>query len=261
MRALVATVFVTFGILLGGWEPARAAEQVPPANAKCPVLTDEDVDRDVWVEHQGKKVYFCCQKCRMQFLANPAPYLKNLPQFAGAPDRGTGAPAVADHDAGTADDHSSDHAAGPAHPRWHVFLGNLHPVAVHFPIALILCAMLCEMIFVLTSRSVFSDTARVIIVLGAVTGIGAALLGWFAAEHVTYPADLLRVLWWHRAFGIATVVLGAAAALASEVSRRPVAAGGWRLAYRLLLLAAAILVGITGFLGGTLVYGPDHFAW
>jgi YHS domain-containing protein len=34
------------------------------------------------VEHDGKKVYFCCDKCPAAFTKDPAKFLSKLPQFA-----------------------------------------------------------------------------------------------------------------------------------------------------------------------------------
>ena len=36
------------------------------------------------VEHEGKKVYFCCPGCPEAFKADPAKYMAKLPQFAKA---------------------------------------------------------------------------------------------------------------------------------------------------------------------------------
>ena len=39
------------------------------------------INKDVFVEYKGKKVYFCCKGCPDQFLANPEKYIAQLPQF------------------------------------------------------------------------------------------------------------------------------------------------------------------------------------
>lgn len=48
---------------------------------KCP-LSGKDIKADVVVEHEGKKVYFCCPGCPDGFKADPAKYTAKLPQFA-----------------------------------------------------------------------------------------------------------------------------------------------------------------------------------
>lgn len=47
---------------------------------KCPV-SGEDIDRDQSVEYEGKKVYFCCEKCVKAFNTEPKKFVDKLPQF------------------------------------------------------------------------------------------------------------------------------------------------------------------------------------
>jgi YHS domain-containing protein len=55
----------------------------------CPI-SDFDIDPAVFVEHEGKKVYFCCPGCIETFQKEPAKYLSKLPQFGGkeSPSKG-----------------------------------------------------------------------------------------------------------------------------------------------------------------------------
>jgi YHS domain-containing protein len=46
----------------------------------CPVM-DNPINKDVFVEYKGKKVYFCCEGCDDTFLKDPEKYLHKLPQF------------------------------------------------------------------------------------------------------------------------------------------------------------------------------------
>jgi len=47
----------------------------------CPVMGGL-VDKNVFAEYRGKKVYFCCPECKGQFEKNPEKYISKLPQFA-----------------------------------------------------------------------------------------------------------------------------------------------------------------------------------
>jgi YHS domain-containing protein len=47
----------------------------------CPV-TGDPIDKNVFIEYQGKKVYFCCTDCKAIFEKNPERYISKLPQFA-----------------------------------------------------------------------------------------------------------------------------------------------------------------------------------
>ena len=55
---------------------AAAAEQTI-----CPVMGGP-INKDIFVEYEGKKVYFCCAQCKGEFEKEPEKYLSKLPQFA-----------------------------------------------------------------------------------------------------------------------------------------------------------------------------------
>ena len=46
----------------------------------CPVM-GEPINKDIYVEFLGKKVYFCCKECEGKFMEEPEKYLDKLPQF------------------------------------------------------------------------------------------------------------------------------------------------------------------------------------
>ncbi len=48
----------------------------------CPVMEGNKINKNVFVEYKGKKVYFCCEDCKAKFLAEPEKYAAKLPQFA-----------------------------------------------------------------------------------------------------------------------------------------------------------------------------------
>jgi YHS domain-containing protein len=47
----------------------------------CPVMGGA-IDKAIFTEYKGKKVYFCCKGCIETFKANPEKYIAKLPQFA-----------------------------------------------------------------------------------------------------------------------------------------------------------------------------------
>jgi Cu(I)/Ag(I) efflux system membrane fusion protein len=71
-------------------KPADSATQAQPAapavaaaaeQTICPVMGGP-VNKDIFVEYKGKKVYFCCEQCKAEFNKEPEKYLPKLPQFA-----------------------------------------------------------------------------------------------------------------------------------------------------------------------------------
>lgn len=43
----------------------------------CPVMK-APVNKGVFADHQGKRVYFCCGSCKSTFLADPDKYVKEM---------------------------------------------------------------------------------------------------------------------------------------------------------------------------------------
>lgn len=55
--------------------PSAAIEQTT-----CPVMGGP-INKDIFVEYQGKKIYFCCPACKPEFEKSPEKYISKLPQF------------------------------------------------------------------------------------------------------------------------------------------------------------------------------------
>ncbi|MEP7310544.1 MAG: DUF2231 domain-containing protein [Acidobacteriota bacterium] len=130
-------------------------------------------------------------------------------------------------------------------------IGKLHPLIVHFPIALVLAAAATELVAVATRCPVWRAVALANVRVGAVIGIVTVITGW---QFATSPiVDIGPALEWHRWVGMAGVLAALIAVLMS--SRLHLASRGSVFAYRATLFGAALLVGIAGHLGGVLVWG------
>ena len=46
----------------------------------CPVMGGA-INKALFTEYKGKKVYFCCDGCKEKFEAEPEKYIAKLPQF------------------------------------------------------------------------------------------------------------------------------------------------------------------------------------
>jgi len=232
----------------------------------CPVTTDEAVEPGITVEYEGKTIGFCCKNCKRKFLKSPETYLASLvedantsPDHDSDPDHHAGGETSAD--ATEEHDHSA-HGTREASPGFASRLvrmgGAIHPVVVHFPIGLLLSALLVEILGMLLPGWGFQGAARIFILIGAPAAAAAAVLGWAASIGAGYNGDLAQVLTLHRWLGISTAASALATLAFSEKHHR---GHGSRGAYVSLLVLTAALVGVTGHLGGTLVFGLDHFSW
>jgi membrane fusion protein, copper/silver efflux system len=60
---------------------AKEATVAAIEQTTCPVLA-APIDKNVFTEYKGKKVYFCCADCKKAFELDPEKYVSKLPQFA-----------------------------------------------------------------------------------------------------------------------------------------------------------------------------------
>ena len=90
VRAISAVVLVT-GIVAtvchaddqhASSDTRRSSEA--SVQTECPVMVGNKIDRDIYTDYKGKRVFFCCQICKSSFLKNPGKYLPRLPQFTFA---------------------------------------------------------------------------------------------------------------------------------------------------------------------------------
>lgn len=66
-------------------EPVAPAEtgkavSVTIQQTTCPIMGGA-INKDIFIEYKGKKVYFCCAGCKEKFKKEPEKYLDKLPQF------------------------------------------------------------------------------------------------------------------------------------------------------------------------------------
>lgn len=169
----------------------------------------------------------------------------------------TGAPAPA-VDAGTTSDSAASAAKSPQ--SWQQTLGRLHPMLVHFPIALLLCACATEIASRLRSHHAgwLQGATRGTLWIAAIGGIIAAACGWLNAAHEGFASDEVET---HRWLGVGTATLAVISLLASELAERARARDvtrGSRTLLLVLLIASAIIVSLAGHTGGVLAWGEDY---
>lgn len=72
---------------------ADAAVPATPATTQttCPVMAGNPISKDIYVDYEGRRIYFCCAACPDMFRQDPEKYLAILDgrQPATAPAAGT----------------------------------------------------------------------------------------------------------------------------------------------------------------------------
>jgi YHS domain-containing protein len=60
----------SFGGSLIAWAGSVQAEEKGQPQQFCPI-TGEKIDKAVYLDYKGKRVYFCCEDCKKSFLKDP----------------------------------------------------------------------------------------------------------------------------------------------------------------------------------------------
>ena len=84
------------------------------------------------------------------------------------------------------------------------FLGRLHPMAVHFPVGLLLFAAFMELFTLKKFSSSLRPGIQLLVIAGAVSALLSVFLGYFLSTDQDYDATLSIHQW----LGIATAFLG-----------------------------------------------------
>lgn len=240
----------------------------------CPVTPEEPAESWITTEYLGKTVGFCCKSCLRKFNANPSVYLQNLGLEQVDPSLGGDAhtsehaehtnPLSEDFSHQQSDDdrsrnsehdHATDHISRKTFDPL-VFVGKLHVLSVHLPIALLPIAAILEFLGIYAGSHKLSFAARTNFTIGASSAIVAASLGWIAAGQANYSGELAEVLLVHRWLGVAVASLSLLGLLAVLIQKHYVRPG--KFVYRGVLIVLLLLVLLAAHFGGSLIYGKDY---
>jgi uncharacterized membrane protein len=131
------------------------------------------------------------------------------------------------------------------------WLGRLHTLAVHFPIAMFVGALGVELFGLWRRNNQLQSAAHVMLIVGAVGAVVAAILGWFAGGF--YLTDRNQVLMLHRWLGTAIGVAGFVLIYLSATARR--APEKPRTIYWIALALMTFAIAVQGYIGGSFMHG------
>ena len=139
----------------------------------------------------------------------------------------------------------------PANDFWlWSFLGRLHPMIVHFPISLLLVALLMEILAWSRKSTNFQSAIKVLVFVGTVSAIAAVIFGLLLSNTDDYEiSDTLAV---HQWTGIATMVLSSITAFAYWKVSVPIR--------KILLTLTVAGVTLAGYYGAELTHGEDYLS-
>ncbi len=152
-----------------------------------------------------------------------------------------------------------------------LFLGRFHPLIVHLPIGFLLLTVILFAISFLKNYSFLLRALPVILLLGAVSSIAAAILGWLLSNEGGYQESTLQ---WHQWMGVSVAVIATAGWLwisgfigkinqpkgksstSTEVIHDRVITH--KKSVGLVIALLFLLISTTGHLGGNLTHGNQY---
>jgi YHS domain-containing protein len=72
---LILVVCTALSLPVLGWSQPQTASG--KAQTTCPVMGG-NINKNIYTDYQGKRIYFCCAGCDQEFKKDPGKYLKKL---------------------------------------------------------------------------------------------------------------------------------------------------------------------------------------
>ncbi len=131
------------------------------------------------------------------------------------------------------------------------FLGRLHPLLVHFPIGLLVIALILE-VYSRKRREAFQSALYLILIIGALSAVLSSVFGWLLKDQDDYAGNTLAIHQWS---GIATAVLATCTLYLFLLSNKR---SQLIKVYQTFLTLAVLGVAIAGHYGASLTHGVDY---
>ena len=133
------------------------------------------------------------------------------------------------------------------------FLGRLHPIAVHFPVGLLLFAAFMELFTLKKFSSSLRPGIQMLVIAGAVSALFSAFFGYFLSTESEF-GEYLSI---HQWLGITTAFLGI---IVWQLQNRITVKNQVSLikTYRITLFITAFGVMAAGHFGASLTHGDDY---
>jgi uncharacterized membrane protein len=132
-------------------------------------------------------------------------------------------------------------------------MANVHPLFVHFPIALLSAFIVMEILGVVFRRDQLRTAATWMLYLGTLGAAAAVIAGFIGAAKVPHSEEVHKILKWHELLGSTVLAL----AVFLSAWRTIAGAGFSAVAQAVHILIGIIMVTVMTFgadLGGLMVY-------
>lgn len=131
------------------------------------------------------------------------------------------------------------------------FFGRFHPLMVHLPIGILALAAILEYLFPKRTSPV---QIQLVLLIGSVSSVAAAILGWFLSLSSEYDIDLLnKHKWTGIILSFLALTLWAWKSKGSGFSK-------FKLISNLLYCSMLLFLALAGHYGGSLTHGVDFIS-
>jgi uncharacterized membrane protein len=132
---------------------------------------------------------------------------------------------------------------------------DIHPLVIHFPIALLIVGSLCDAVGILGHRDTFLKTGFILLGLGAFASVVAAVSGDAASEIAEKIPNITEDLEQHEDLSTLVAFLAVLLVLIrTHFTLKARFVGAVRATYLVLILLLAVLTAAAGYTGGKIVY-------
>lgn len=136
------------------------------------------------------------------------------------------------------------------------FLGRLHPLIIHFPISLLIIALVLELFTLNKKHRELRTPIHILLVVGAFSAIAAVIFGLLLKEEGDYSGNVLTIHQWS---GIATAILSLTAVAVHRLFIRQSKIHLLK-TYRAILIFTVLCVTVAGHYGASLTHGSGFLS-
>ncbi len=130
---------------------------------------------------------------------------------------------------------------------------NLHPMVVHFPIALLTTFLILEILSLILKSESLKTGASWMLYAGTLGAFGAVLAGFRAAATLEHSDEIHAIIESHEHLGLVVLLIAVILSLWRIVFKRKLA-GSWWIVYLALSIIMVIVMSFGADLGGLMVY-------
>ncbi len=132
-------------------------------------------------------------------------------------------------------------------------MDNIHPLFVHYPIALFTAFFIAEFLGVVFKKEHFRCAASFTLYLGTIAALFTVLAGYYAAATVEHSEAVHAIMENHEGFGVTVLIIAVLLSLWRLFVRRRFSPKA-QIVHLVMAFVLAVIVALGADLGGLMVY-------